>query len=167
MPTTTNWGFEYESPSSLPGITLTGGPGGGSPILAVQVDTALNTVSGRVDAVESDITGINADIADLENDIIAGQTNITNLTNWTRIGTRSVSFTTQSSFTVATTFGFTFAAPPGVTTSIDSGAGETARWGSRAISVTTTGFTLFVFQNQATTNTWVNIPVVWIAHYRP
>lgn len=166
MPVTTSWGLEYESPSSLPGITLTGGPGGGSPILAVQVDAALNTVGGRIDGVEDDITAINASIADIENDITAGATNITNLTNWTRTGVLNMSFTTQSSATASATFGFTFPAPPTITTTIDSLAGETGRWGSRGTNATTTGFTMFVFQNQANTNTWVNIPVRWVATYR-
>lgn len=53
MPTTSNYGFEYESPSSLPGTSVTGGPGGGSPILAVQVDSALTTLDARVSATET------------------------------------------------------------------------------------------------------------------
>lgn len=165
MPTTAVWGFEYESPSSLPGITLTGGPGGSSPILAEQVDAALNTVSGRIDDVEADIVTINADIAAVELSVAAGQTSITNLTNWTRAGTVNMSFTTLNSSTASVSFGFTFPATPRVTTNIDSGAGETARWCSRAISISTTGFTMFVFQAQATTNTWTTIPVSYVAHY--
>jgi hypothetical protein len=166
MPVTTNWGLEYESPSSLPGITLTGGPGGVSPILAVQVDAALSTLSGQIDGLTDDITAINGDISDLELDIASGQTNITNLTNWTRTGSVNVSFTSLSSTTALVSFGFTFPSPPNVTTNIASAAGETARWGSRAFNVTTTGYTLFVFQNQATTSTWTGIPVSWTATYR-
>jgi hypothetical protein len=132
----------------------------------VQVDAALNTVSGRVDAVEDDITAINADIVDIQNDITAGATNITNLTNWTRTGTLNMSFTSLSSTTANVNFGFTFPAPPHITTNIDSVAGETARWGSRGTNATTTGFTMFVFQNQVNTNTWVSIPVRWVATYR-
>jgi hypothetical protein len=167
MPVSSTWGFEYESPSSLPGITLTGGPGGGSPILAVQVDAALNTVSGRIDDVEDDITAINADIADLENDITAGQASITNLTNWSRVGTVSMSFTTLNSSTASVSFGFTFPAAPRVLGNIDSGAGSTAGWVARPISITTTGFTMFVFQAAGTTSTWAAIPVNWVATYRP
>jgi len=166
MPVTTTWDFEYESPSSLPGITLTGGPGGGSPILAVQVDAALNTVSGRIDGIDTSITGINADIADLNNDITAGQASITNLTNWTRVGALSMSFTTQSSATASVSFGFTFPAAPKVLGNIDSGAGSTAGWCARPISITTTGFTMFVFQAAGTTSTWAAIPVNWVATYR-
>lgn len=166
MPITTNWGFEYESPSSLPGITLTGGPGGGSPILAVQIDTALNTVSGRIDTVETDITGLEADVADLENDITAGQTSITNLTNWSRRGSVGISFTSQSSSTVGVSFGFTFPAPPTVMTNIHTGVGAAARWISRAINTTTTGFDMFVHSADATTDTWSSVDVTYIALYR-
>lgn len=166
MPVTTNWGFEYESPSSLPGITLTGGPGGGSPILAVQVDTALNTVTGRIDDVEDGITGLEADVADLENDITAGQTAITNLTNWSRRGSVGMSFTALSSSTATVSFGFTFPAPPTVMTNIHTGVGSAARWISRAINTTTTGFDMFVHSADATTDTWVSVDVTYIALYR-
>lgn len=165
MPVTTSWGLEYESPSSLPGITLTGGPGGASPILAVQVDAALDTLSGRIDDVESDIVGINADITALELSVAAGQTSITNLANWTRRGTVSISFVSLSATTVSVNFGFTFPTAPTVVTNIDSGVGATARWESRAISITTTGFTMFVYQSQATAGTWTDIPVSYVAHY--
>jgi hypothetical protein len=166
VPITASWGFEYESPSSLPGITLTGGPGGSSPILAVQVDAALNTVTGLIDDVVTDIGTINDDIDALELDITAGQTSITNLTNWTRTGSVNISFTAQASSTASVNFGFTFPGVPNIATNISSAAGETARWGSRAYNPTTTGFTMFVFQNQATTNTWTSIPVTWTATYR-
>jgi hypothetical protein len=52
VPTTGNYGFEYESPSSLPGVSLTGGPGGSNPILAVQVDAALTAVEASLNALE-------------------------------------------------------------------------------------------------------------------
>lgn len=168
MPVTSNWSFEYESPSSLPGVTLTGGPSNASPILAVQVDAAMTTLAGRIDDNDDAITAIQGDISDIETDITAGQASITNLTNWTRTGSASVSFTTQDSFTVAVNFGFTFPAEPTVMTNIHSGAGSTSRWGSRSISTTTTGFTLFVFAPTAgLTQTWASIPVGWVATYRP
>lgn len=158
MPNTSNYDFEYESPSSLPGTTLTGGPGGGSPILAIQVDSALAAVETKVD--------INADnIMQNTNDIATANTDITNLENWTRRGTTTVSFTSLSSTTVSVNFGFTFPTAPTVMTNIDSGAGATARWESRAITITTTGFTLFVYQSQAIAGTWTDIPVSYIAHY--
>lgn len=62
MPTTTNFGFDYEAPSNVPGITLTGGPIGTNPILAVQVDGALASVNGSV-------MNNAADIADLQSTI--------------------------------------------------------------------------------------------------
>lgn len=158
MPVTTNYGFEYESSSSLPGITLTGGPGGASPILAVQVDTELSLVQAQVDVNTLDIATNTASIA-------SGTTAITNLQNWTRTGTVSISFTSVTSATASVAFGFTFPVVPRVMTNIDSGAGSTARWESRAITVTTTGFTMFVYQSQALTGTWTDIPVTWLAHY--
>lgn len=167
MPSTTNWGLEYESPSSLPGITLTGGPGNVSPILAVQVDGALNTLSGQIDGLTDDIADINGEITDLGVDIAAGQTSITNLTNWTRTGTTNVTFTSVTSNTSSVSFGFTFPAAPRVMTNIDSGAGATALWCSRAINISTTGFSMFVFQTQGSAGTWTSIPVSYTATYRP
>lgn len=159
MPSTSNYAFEYESPSSLPGTTLTGGPGGGSPILAIQVDTALAAIESRVDINTDDIASNTASIA-------AGAATITDIQNWTRRGSTLVNFVTQDSFTAAVNFGFTFPGTPNVVTNIASGAGSTSRWGSRAITITTTGFTLFVFAPTAgLTQTWVDIPVGYIAHY--
>lgn len=158
MPNTTNYGFEYESPNSLPGTTLTGGPGGGSPILAIQVDTALGSVETKVNVNTANVATNTAAIA-------ANGTSITNLQNWTRRGTVLMNFTTLSSATSIVNFGFTFPGIPTIVTNIDSGSGTTSRWESRAISATTTGFTMFVYQSQATTGTWVDIPVSWVAHY--
>ncbi len=55
---------------------------------------------------------------------------------------------------------------PNVMTNIASGDGTAARWGSRAISVTNTGFTLFLFKGDSAdaAQTWSNIPVQWWAH---
>lgn len=159
MPNTTNYGFDYESPTSLPGTTLTGGPTTSLPVLAVQVDSALASL-------QSTVSGQATTIADNQAAITANQTSITNLTNWTRRGTVLVSFTTLNSSTAAVSFGFTFPAIPTIVTNLDSGAGSTARWETRAISATTTGFTMFVYQSQANTGTWVDIPVSWIAMYR-
>lgn len=79
-----------------------------------------------------------------------------------------VSFVALSSFTQAVVFPEAYDAGvvPTVTTNIESGAGNTARWQSRAISVTNTGFTLFVFKGDAgdPAQTWSNIPVQWWAH---
>lgn len=79
--------------------------------------------------------------------------------------TQSVSFTSQTSVSVAVSFGVTFQAPPQVFTEIISGAGVTSRWGSRAISITTTGFTLFLFTMDAASSaaTWSGVPVNWRA----
>lgn len=159
MPNTSNFGFDYESSTSLPGTTLTGGPTGTLPILAVQVDSALNSVSTTVSEQASTIAALQASLT-------SSQTTITNLTNWTRVGSVSMTFAGVSSSTSNISFGFTFPGTPKVMTNIDSGAGATGRWESRAISVTTTGFQMFVYQSQALTGTWTDVPVNWVAHYR-
>jgi hypothetical protein len=159
VPSTSNFGFDYESPSSLPGVTLTGGPTTTSPILAVQVDAALASIETKVDNNSTDIAANTAAIA-------SGSTLITDLQNWTRRGTVLVNFTSLGSFTTAVNFGFTFPTAPVVVTNIDSGAGSTARFETRAITLTTTGFTLFVYTSViGATATWVDVPVSWIAHY--
>lgn len=158
MPNTTNYDFEYESPTSLPGTTLTGGPGGGSPILAIQVDTALAAVETKTDINADNVAANTAAIATANDDI-------TNLENWTRRGTVLMNFTALSASTVVVNFGFTFPGVPTVVPNIDTGIGVTSRWEARAISITTTNFTMFVYQSNAVTNTWVDVPVSWIAHY--
>lgn len=158
MPNTSNYNFEYESPSSLPGTTLTGGPGGGSPILAIQVDNALAAVEAQVDINASNISANTIALA-------ANSTSITNLQNWTRRGSTLVNFAALSSFTAIVNFGFTFPGIPTVMTNIDVGSAATARWETRAITTTTTGFTLFAYQSQAVSGSWVDVPVSWIAHY--
>lgn len=81
-----------------------------------------------------------------------------------RRGSTNVSFTSLTSFTVAVTYGATFPATPTVTTNINSGDGSTSRWSSRAINVSTTGFTLFVYsEGGGPAVTWSNIAVQWIA----
>jgi hypothetical protein len=60
MPQTPTYGFEFETPQSKPGITLTGDINGSSPILAEQVETALAGVDARVSAAEGDIAALQA-----------------------------------------------------------------------------------------------------------
>lgn len=79
-------------------------------------------------------------------------------------GSVNVNFTSQTSFTTAVSFGATFPTGPQVTVNINSGDGTTSRWSARAINVTTTGFTLFVYNESGSpAQTWVNIPVGYIA----
>lgn len=84
-----------------------------------------------------------------------------------QVGTESVSFTTLSSFTQAVTFPVPYdtGVVPIVTTNISTGSGSTTRWASRAITVTNTGFTLFVFKTDAADAavTWASVPVQWMA----
>lgn len=83
-------------------------------------------------------------------------------------GTVSVSFAALSQTTVAVTFptAYPVGTVPSVMTNINSGAAATVRWGSRAINVSNTGFTLFVFKGDAAdpAQTWANVSVQWWAH---
>lgn len=81
-------------------------------------------------------------------------------------GTASVSFTSLTSTFVSVSFGATFPAAPAVTTNIDSGSGPTALWGSRATSITTTGFSLYLYSSNVVAATWASIPVTWVATAR-
>ncbi|MET9142455.1 H-type lectin domain-containing protein [Streptomyces sp. NPDC004042] len=78
-------------------------------------------------------------------------------------GSRNITFTNQSSATVAMTFATPFAATPRVFTNINSGSGTTARWVARAINITTTGFDLFLFSADGTNSTWSSIQVLFQA----
>jgi hypothetical protein len=78
-------------------------------------------------------------------------------------GLSTVSFTNKESFTVDITFPIAYSTAPRVFTNIAAGAGSTARWGSRAIEVTTSGFSLFLFSGDADTVSWSAIPVHWTA----
>lgn len=56
MPMTPTYGFEYETPLTKPGITLTGDSDGSAPILAEQVETALAGIDARLASAEGDIS---------------------------------------------------------------------------------------------------------------
>jgi hypothetical protein len=160
VPSTSNFCFEYESPTSLPGTTLTGGPALSSSILAVQVDAALNTVDSLVQSHTLSIADNTAAIQGNADDI-------DDLTDWTRLGSVSLTFASAVSFTQVVNFGFTFPGVPQVYGNINSGVGATARWVARPINVTTTDFTMFVFSGNAVAAAWTDIPVNWMAVYRP
>lgn len=80
-------------------------------------------------------------------------------------GEIAVSFVDQTSHTQVVTFAQPFAARPQVTTQIVSGSGTTSRWESRPISISASGFTLFLYRGDgaASLSTWDDIPVQWIA----
>lgn len=152
MPNTQNYSFNFESPGSLPGTTLTGGPEGGNAILARQVDTALAAVETKVDANTANVTA-NAD--DLNTFEARFQS-----------GTELFTFSGQTIDTIVVPFPTTYTSAPVVMTNISSGAGETGRWGSRAINISTSQFTLFVFatdDNGTETQNWTDIPVDWLS----
>ncbi|MFC4335219.1 H-type lectin domain-containing protein [Salininema proteolyticum] len=83
-------------------------------------------------------------------------------------GSELISFSNKDNHTHAVDFPADFAGPPVVTTNIDSGSGPTARWISRAINISPTGFTIFVFASTSGASTsWSDIQVSWTATYRP
>lgn len=71
-----------------------------------------------------------------------------------------VSFVALTSFTQAVVFPRPFPAGTGINvfTNINSGAGSTAGWNSRAFNITNLGFDLLVF---GPSNTWSNVNVQW------
>ncbi len=60
MPETANYGFEYETPQTKPGITLTGDIDGSSPILAEQVDAVITGIDTRLTAAEGSVATLEA-----------------------------------------------------------------------------------------------------------
>lgn len=60
MPETANYGFEYETPQSKPGITLTGDIDGSAPILAEQVDSVIAGIDTRLTAAEGSLANLEA-----------------------------------------------------------------------------------------------------------
>lgn len=60
MPETANYGFEYETPQSKPGITLTGDIDGSAPILAEQVDTVIAGIDSRLTGAEGSLATLEA-----------------------------------------------------------------------------------------------------------
>ena len=60
MPMTPTYGFEYETPLSKPGITLTGNSDGLTPILAEQVEVVIAGIDSRVSSAEGDIAALQA-----------------------------------------------------------------------------------------------------------
>lgn len=80
-------------------------------------------------------------------------------------GAVALSFTSLDTYSgTSVTFPAAFAATPKVFVNIDSGGASTARWQARAINVSTTGFTPFVFASTAgATATWAAVNVNWFA----
>jgi hypothetical protein len=76
-------------------------------------------------------------------------------------GVELFTFAGVTTATVAVSFTVPFIQAPRVFTNINNGAAATANWHSRAINITTTGFTLFVFSTVA--STWTDVEVQWLA----
>jgi hypothetical protein len=84
-----------------------------------------------------------------------------------QIGVQSITFAAAVSNVTPVVFPIPFTAGviPFVTCNINSGSGTTARWVSRAISVSNTGFSIFSFRTDAADAAvaWAAIPVAWSA----
>jgi len=76
-------------------------------------------------------------------------------------GQALLSFTAQTSATLAVVFSVPFQSTPSVVATIASGSGNANLWFVRVTSVTTLGFTILV--SAALANTWTNFPVHWQA----
>jgi hypothetical protein len=140
------------------GVTLHGGADGTKPTLADAVDADVQTVANRVTGHDSALADLAADIAALQ----AFQNALPKLAIQT--GKIAVSFSNQSLYTLAVTFPQAFGTAPTMMCTIESGSGVTGRWDVRPFNITTTGFTLFCFPNDAgTTQTWASVPVSWTA----
>jgi hypothetical protein len=77
-------------------------------------------------------------------------------------GTINMTVTAATSATQGITFAAPYDVAPSVSGNINSGAGSTSGWNARAINVTTTGFTLFIFGASST----FTVPVQWQAQPR-
>ncbi|WP_217624191.1 H-type lectin domain-containing protein [Streptomyces sp. TRM64462] len=75
-------------------------------------------------------------------------------------GVVPITFSNSTSFTWTFSFNTPFATAPKVFANINSGAGATAGWNVRVISISTTGCTLFGF---GSSSSWSNVPVAWAA----
>lgn len=77
-------------------------------------------------------------------------------------GTSNITVTAATSGTLAIVFARPYSTAPSVSANINSGAGATASWQSRAINVSNVGFTLFIFGPSST----FTAPVQWQAQPR-
>jgi uncharacterized coiled-coil protein SlyX len=144
---------------ALPQASVTGLPTRLNDIEAVNTTQTgnISTLQGTVTTQGSTLTSQGNRITTLENEFVKVQSNQV-----------LISFTSQRNFTRSIIFPTPFQTSPTVVTNINSGAGETALWTTRAFAITTSGFSLFGFQTTepavaGPADTWANIEVQWIA----
>jgi hypothetical protein len=79
-------------------------------------------------------------------------------------GQELITFVGLTAFTQAVLFPQPYPAGTNLSvhTNINSGVGATANWQSRAINISNTGFTIFVFTAGAASS-WTNVGIVWSA----
>lgn len=78
-------------------------------------------------------------------------------------GTVSITVTSAASATAVVTFPRAYASAPGVFTNFSSGAGPTAGWNTRAINITTTSFSVFIYG----TSSSFTVVMDWLAFPTP
>lgn len=113
MPSTANFNLEYETPSTLPGITITGGPSGATPILAVQVDDALTGLRNSIEDNAADIDVIETTLSGMTpiygRVVLAGTQSLAN-SSTVRINANTVEYQSASIWDAAN---FEFVIPDG------------------------------------------------------
>jgi hypothetical protein len=115
------------------------------------------------DDTEDALGGVDDRLATGETTLASLRDQVTALRASKQTGIETLSFTNRNNHTHAVVFDTPYAAEPIVNTNIRSGAGATARWISRAITITPQGFTLFVFSASSGNATWDDILVSWTA----
>jgi hypothetical protein len=76
-------------------------------------------------------------------------------------GSVLVSFGPLAGASIVVNYAKTYTTPPLPKANIDTAPASTARWCTRCIARSTTGFTIFLFAADAVASTWVNVPVSW------
>jgi hypothetical protein len=77
-------------------------------------------------------------------------------------GIANVTITAATSGTLIVSFDTPYDTTPAISVNINSGAGATSQWHSRAINAVTTGFTIFLFGPASS----FTVPVMWQAQPR-
>ena len=140
------------------GASLHGGHDGTKPVLADAIDADMHTVLGRLAAHDTRF----GELTDVLAAALAFIDRFPDLRIQT--GRAALTFAARDAHSYRVTFPTAFANTPIVLPNIDDAPGATARWDVRAINTSTTGFTFFVYSNEAGAATaWSNVGISWLA----
>lgn len=123
--------------------------------IAVSAESEVSIFGGETVRIQNNIGAVGQFIVDasvdesvFENDVtIGGDLSKDNhLYMRGEQGTATMTLAAATTATLAVNFANTFPSTPVLSVNIDNGVGTFARWGARAINVSTTGFTMFVFK---------------------